>query len=76
MEGLMFPFVTEVKVTRKSDGETAIVSHSSMKAKLKPKDFERLSHEVFMNGEFEDSKHKVTIHTQEKNAPKEGGYFL
>jgi len=68
-DGLMFPGVTHVLVTRKSDGATQKVSHASMKKTLKKKDFERLSHEVFMFGEFEDSKHKVTIATQKFRGP-------
>ena len=67
MTGIMFPGVTEVKITRKSDGVSVVVNHADLKAKLKPDDFDRLSHDVFMMGEFEDSVHKVTIHTQEKD---------
>lgn len=61
---LMYPGIVEVKVIRKRDGASRIVTHSEMKSTLSAKEFERLSHEIFMYGEFEDSKHKVVIHKQ------------
>jgi hypothetical protein len=69
LDGLMFPGVTHVLVTRKSDGATQKVSHISMKKTLPKKAFERLSHDVFMHGEYEDSLHKVTIAIQKFRGP-------
>lgn len=65
--GLMYPGITEVKITEKKTGKSKTATHAQLKKALKPKDFERLSHEVFMWGEFEDANFKVTIHKQERD---------
>lgn len=61
---MMFPGITEVKVIRKSDGESRIVTHSSMKDTLSKEKFKMLSHDIFMWGEFENSTYKVVAYTQ------------
>lgn len=65
MIGMMFPGIKRVRVTRKADGAEVILSKADLQAKLPEDKFERLSHEIFMWGEYEDSLFRVDIHEQD-----------
>ena len=68
---LMFPFVSHVKLKRKSDGETVTISKPDLEEKLKVKDFETISGDIFLYGKWENKKYIATIAKQDRR-PREG----
>ena len=63
--GLMFPGITHVTIERKSDGEKVKgISKADLEEKLSEKDFDKVRNEVFLWGEYEDARYKITIHKQ------------
>jgi len=64
--GLMYPGITRVTLKRKSDGQTRVITVSSLKEKLSERKFDTIKNAMFMFGEWEDSKYSMKIHTQSK----------
>jgi hypothetical protein len=64
LNGFFFPNVTHVKLMRRKDGQTTIVSMDSLRKTLKPKDFQRFESDIELTGEYLDGSYHAIAERQ------------